>query len=158
MAGDLGGHLAAILGRGPQDQDLGVGAVQQPHQVVAAEAAGRVGAGRDDHAVEVLVLEDPSQRVAIGATAHDAPVDRHVLVDRALPEADLLSEAFRAGAGGKVEISVPQRGDRRRLIAQATRNAVEALDRRLAESGTKAKILRELAEFDGACRVAAMQE
>ena len=32
-------------------------------------------------------------------------------------------------------------------MAQAQRNAVEALERRLAESGTKAKILRELAEF-----------
>ncbi|HEX7751422.1 MAG TPA: excinuclease ABC subunit UvrC [Novosphingobium sp.] len=77
----------------------------------------------------------------------EVPPARCILVDRALPEADLLAEAFRAGAGGKVEISVPQRGDRRRLIQQATRNAVEALDRRLAESGTKARTLRELAEF-----------
>ena len=77
----------------------------------------------------------------------EVPPARCILVDRALPEADLLAEAFRAGAGGKVELSVPQRGDRRRLIQQATRNAVEALDRRLAESGTKAKTLRELTEF-----------
>ena len=77
----------------------------------------------------------------------EVPPARCILVDRDLPEADLLAEAFRAGAGGKVEISVPQRGDRRRLMAQAQRNAVEALDRRLAESGTKAKINRELAEF-----------
>jgi excinuclease ABC subunit C len=77
----------------------------------------------------------------------EVPPARCILVDRALPEAELLSEAFREGAGGKVEITVPQRGDRRRLIAQATRNAVEALDRRMAESGSKAKILREVAEF-----------
>jgi excinuclease ABC subunit C len=42
---------------------------------------------------------------------------------------------------------VPQRGDRRRLIQQASRNAVEALERRAAESGTKARLGRELAEF-----------
>ncbi len=77
----------------------------------------------------------------------EVPPARCILVDRALPEADLLGEAFRESAGGRVEISVPQRGDRRRLIAQATRNAVEALDRRMAESGSKAKILREVAEF-----------
>ena len=77
----------------------------------------------------------------------EVPPARCILVDRALPESELLSEAFRPSAGGKVEISVPQRGDRRRLIQQATRNAVEALDRRLAETGTKAKTLRELAEF-----------
>jgi len=77
----------------------------------------------------------------------EVPPPRCILVDRALPEADLLAEALREGAGGKVEISVPQRGDRRRLIEQAVRNAVEALDRRLAESGTKARTLREVAEF-----------
>jgi excinuclease ABC subunit C len=77
----------------------------------------------------------------------EVPPPRCILVDRELPEADLLAEAFRAGAGGKVEVSVPQRGDRRRLIQQAQRNAVEALERRQAESGTKAKVHRELAEF-----------
>jgi excinuclease ABC subunit C len=77
----------------------------------------------------------------------EVPPPRCVLLDRELPEGALLAEALRAGAGGKVEISVPQRGDRRRLMDQARRNASEALDRRLAESGTKAKILRELAEF-----------
>ncbi|MFC3173381.1 excinuclease ABC subunit UvrC [Novosphingobium bradum] len=77
----------------------------------------------------------------------EVPPPRCVLVDRALPEGELLAEALREGAGGKVEISVPQRGDRRRLIEQAVRNAAEALDRRLAESGTKARTLREVAEF-----------
>ncbi len=77
----------------------------------------------------------------------EVPPSRLILVDRALPEADLLSEAFRESAGGRVEISVPQRGDRRKLIQQAQRNAVEALDRRLAESGTKARTMREMTEF-----------
>ncbi|HET9628106.1 MAG TPA: excinuclease ABC subunit UvrC [Novosphingobium sp.] len=77
----------------------------------------------------------------------EVPPPRCILVDRALPEAELLAEALREAAGGKVEVSVPQRGDRRRLIEQAVRNAVEALDRRLAESGTKARTLREVAEF-----------
>lgn len=77
----------------------------------------------------------------------EVPPPRLILLDRALPEADLLAEALYEGAGGKVEISVPQRGDRRRLMEQATRNAVEALERRLAESGTKARTMRDLAEF-----------
>jgi excinuclease ABC subunit C len=77
----------------------------------------------------------------------EVPPPRCILVDRELPEGELLAEALRESAGGKVEISVPQRGDRRRLIEQACRNAVEALDRRLAESGTKARTLREVAEF-----------
>ena len=77
----------------------------------------------------------------------EVPPPRLILVDRVLPEAELLAEAFAGPAGGKVELSVPQRGDRRRLMEQASRNAVEALDRRLAESGTKAKLNRDLAEF-----------
>ena len=77
----------------------------------------------------------------------EVPPPRLILVDRALPEADLLAEALQEAAGGKVEVSVPQRGDRRRLMEQASRNAVEALERRLAETGTKAKINREMAEF-----------
>ncbi|MBC2662962.1 excinuclease ABC subunit UvrC [Novosphingobium flavum] len=77
----------------------------------------------------------------------EVPPPRTLLLDRELPEAELLAEALRPSAGGKVEIAVPQRGDRRRLVEQASRNAAEALDRRLAESGTKAKILREVAEF-----------
>ncbi|MDP3673720.1 MAG: excinuclease ABC subunit UvrC [Novosphingobium sp.] len=77
----------------------------------------------------------------------EVPPPRCILVDRALPEAELLGEALGGAAGGKVEISVPQRGDRRRLMEQARRNAVEALERRQAESGTKARINRELAEF-----------
>lgn len=77
----------------------------------------------------------------------EVPPARTILIDRELPEADLLAEALRESAGGKVEISVPQRGNRRKLVAQATRNAAEALDRRLAERGTQTRNLRDLAEF-----------
>ncbi|MEP3757877.1 MAG: helix-hairpin-helix domain-containing protein, partial [Alteripontixanthobacter sp.] len=69
------------------------------------------------------------------------------LVDRELAEQELLTEALGALAERKVEISVPQRGERRKLMQQASRNAAEALDRRLAETGTRAKTLREVAEF-----------
>jgi len=77
----------------------------------------------------------------------EVPPPPTVLVDRELPERELVEAALSELAERKVSISVPQRGDRRKLLQQASRNAVEALDRRLAESGTKAKINRELAEF-----------
>ena len=77
----------------------------------------------------------------------EVPPAKLILVDRALPEAALLEEAFGETLGAKVEISIPQRGNRRRLIEQASRNATEALDRRLAERGSQAKVLLELAEF-----------
>ena len=77
----------------------------------------------------------------------EVPPARTVFVDRELPEAALLMEAMSQQAGRKVELSVPQRGTRRRLLDQAKRNAEEALERRLAESTTQAKLLREVAEL-----------
>ncbi|MXO64174.1 excinuclease ABC subunit UvrC [Altericroceibacterium endophyticum] len=77
----------------------------------------------------------------------EVPPPRTILVDRELSDRALLEDAFCQIAEHKVEISVPQRGDRLKLINQASRNAVEALDRRMAESGTQAKIMRELTEF-----------
>ena len=77
----------------------------------------------------------------------EVPPPPTILVDRELAERELIEAALSEVAGRKVRLSVPERGDRRRLMAQAERNAVEALDRRLAETGTKAKLNRELAEF-----------
>jgi excinuclease ABC subunit C len=77
----------------------------------------------------------------------EVPPPRTIFVDRDLDEAALLGEALGERAGYKVALSVPQRGTRRRLIDQARRNAEEALDRRLAESTTQARLLREVADL-----------
>ncbi|WP_375390696.1 excinuclease ABC subunit UvrC [uncultured Sphingomonas sp.] len=77
----------------------------------------------------------------------EVPPARTVFIDRALPDQALLAEALATQAGRKVALGTPQRGTRRRLLDQAKRNAVEALERRLAESTTQAKLLREVAEL-----------
>jgi excinuclease ABC subunit C len=77
----------------------------------------------------------------------EVPPPPTILVDRLPPERELIEAALSEVAGRKVRVSIPERGDRRKLMAQAQRNAVEALERRLAETGTKARINRELAEF-----------
>ncbi|MBX3595672.1 excinuclease ABC subunit UvrC [Sphingomonas sp.] len=79
----------------------------------------------------------------------EVPPPRTVLIDRDLPECDVVAQALGERAGFKVEISRPQRGARRKLMEQAERNAVEALDRRMAESTTQARILREIADLFG---------
>jgi excinuclease ABC subunit C len=76
----------------------------------------------------------------------EMPPPRMVLLDRRLAEADLLAEAFSEKAGRKVTLKVPQRGDQVRMVRQASRNAEEELERRLAETGTQARNLRALAE------------
>ncbi|HEV7340240.1 MAG TPA: excinuclease ABC subunit UvrC [Sphingopyxis sp.] len=75
------------------------------------------------------------------------PPPKTILVDREPAEIELLAEALGEVAERKIEISVPQRGNRRRLLEQAVRNAGEELDRRLAESSSQAKLGRELAEL-----------
>jgi len=75
------------------------------------------------------------------------PPPKLVLLDRELPDAELLAEALSTKADYRVSVSKPQRGDRRKLLTQASRNAEEALDRRLAETSTQARIMREMVEL-----------
>ena len=77
----------------------------------------------------------------------EVPPPPQILVDRPLPEAELLAEAFGERAERKVVLRVPRRGDHVKMIRQAERNAEEALDRRLAETSTQNQNLRALAEL-----------
>ena len=76
----------------------------------------------------------------------EVPPPRQVLLDREVPEADLLCEALSERSDRKVTIRVPKRGDHVRMIRQASRNAEEELDRHLAETSTQAKTMRALTE------------
>ena len=79
----------------------------------------------------------------------DKPCPRLILVSHGLPEAELLAEALSARAGRKVELSAPQRGEKRGLTEHAMTNAREALGRRMAESASQNKLLKGIAEaFD----------
>ncbi len=93
------------------------------------------------------VAEDEVLTSFLAQFYEDVPPPRLILLDRDLPEGELLAEALAERAGGRVVITAPQRGDRVKLIKQASRNAVEALDRRLAETTTQGKLLREVAEL-----------
>ncbi|GGI74724.1 UvrABC system protein C [Polymorphobacter multimanifer] len=77
----------------------------------------------------------------------EIPPAREILLDRALPEAELLAEALCESAGHRVSLKVPQRGPNRKLVEQASRNAREALQRRAAEATTQGRLLAELAEL-----------
>ena len=71
---------------------------------------------------------------------------RQLILSDAVENADLMAEALSEKAGRKVEILVPQRGEKAELISGALRNAREALARRMSESATQAKLLRGVAE------------
>lgn len=69
-----------------------------------------------------------------------------LLLSEPIPEAELMADALSLSAGRKVSLRVPQRGEKRRLLELALRNAKEALARRIAELGTQAELLAELAD------------
>ncbi|WP_370236336.1 MULTISPECIES: excinuclease ABC subunit UvrC [Henriciella] len=77
------------------------------------------------------------------------PAPRLILTNEAPDQRDLIGEALELKAGRKVEIRTPQRGEKRELVAQATRNAAEALSRKLAETASQQRLLKDLAKaFD----------
>jgi excinuclease ABC subunit C len=82
----------------------------------------------------------------LGQFYAERPAPRLILLSATPASQDLLSEALSLRAGRKVVLVVPQRGERRQLIAQAASNASQALARRLAESSAQAKLLQRLAE------------
>jgi excinuclease ABC subunit C len=72
-----------------------------------------------------------------------------ILLSREPSEVALLEEALSTRAGGKVDLAVPQRGDKRKLVEHALLNAREALGRRLSESATQQKLLEGVAQALG---------
>jgi excinuclease ABC subunit C len=76
----------------------------------------------------------------------DKPPPRLILISHQIADRALLAEALSTKSGHKIEISVPQRGEKKDLIAHALANAREALGRKLAETSSQQKLLRALAE------------
>jgi len=70
-----------------------------------------------------------------------------ILVSTTPPQAALLAEALTLRAGRKVTIHNPQRGEKRGVVEAALMNAREALSRRMAESASQLKSLRQLASI-----------
>ncbi|HLL27205.1 MAG TPA: excinuclease ABC subunit UvrC [Xanthobacteraceae bacterium] len=71
---------------------------------------------------------------------------RSVLLSHDIEDRELLAEALSTRADHKVEVTVPQRGEKRELVEHALLNARAALGRRLAESSSQNRLLKALAE------------
>ena len=71
---------------------------------------------------------------------------RLILLSHDVEDRDLLEDALTAKLGRRVQIAVPQRGEKADLVAGATRNARESLARKMSETATQAKLLTGLAE------------
>jgi excinuclease ABC subunit C len=79
----------------------------------------------------------------------DKEPPRLILLSHQVENPDLVAELLSERAGRKVELAVPQRGEKAELVENATRNARESLARKMAEGATQNKLLSGLAEaFD----------
>src|SRR5437870_10785898 len=74
----------------------------------------------------------------------DKPPPKLVLLSHQIEECELLANALSIKAGFKVEVSTPQRGEKKELVAHALTNAREALGRKLADTATQGRLLQGL--------------
>ena len=79
----------------------------------------------------------------------DKPPPRLVLVSHEFEERELLASALSTKGVRKVEVSVPQRGERKELVMHALANAREALARKLADTSSQQRLLKTLTETFG---------
>lgn len=77
------------------------------------------------------------------------PPPKCLLTSEPPSDGDLIAQALSLKAQKRVDIRHPQRGEKRALVEQAIRNAREALSRKLAESASQARLLKDVAKtFD----------
>ncbi len=74
----------------------------------------------------------------------DKPPPKLILLSHGIEEAELMASALSIKAGFKVEVSTPQRGEKKELITHALTNAREALGRKLADTATQSRLLSGL--------------
>lgn len=97
----------------------------------------RVGADVD--AAEVL-------EAFIGQFYDTREPPRQLILSNEIENPDLMADALTGKIGRKVELLVPQRGEKAELVDGALRNARESLARKMAETATQTKLLKGLEE------------
>ena len=71
---------------------------------------------------------------------------RMLLLSHGVEEEELMVDALSERAGRRVQMLVPQRGEKHELVQGAVRNARESLGRRMSESATQTRLLKGIAE------------
>jgi excinuclease ABC subunit C len=79
----------------------------------------------------------------------DKPCPRCIFVSHEVTDRALIAEALSVKSGRRVEVLVPQRGEKKDLVEHALANAREALGRKLAETSSQQRLLGALAQTFG---------
>jgi len=102
--------------------------------------------GNRDYYPRVSGDEDASEvmQAFVGQFYSDREPPRMLLLSHGLDDEDLVIQALSETAGRKVDVTVPQRGEKAELVQGAARNARESLGRKMSETATQARLLRGL--------------
>jgi excinuclease ABC subunit C len=86
---------------------------------------------------------DPAEVLSgfLGQFYDGKPIPPLLLLSREPAETELLALALSTASGHRVQLAVPQRGDKHKLVEHALVNAREALGRRLAETSSQRRLL-----------------
>ncbi len=77
----------------------------------------------------------------VGQFYANFPPPKEILLNMNIPNHQLVSDALALRADRKVELAIPQRGDRKKIVEHAVTNAREALLRRQAENSAQRALL-----------------
>jgi excinuclease ABC subunit C len=79
----------------------------------------------------------------------ERPAPRLILLSHEVEDREVLEKALCERMGHRIEITVPQRGERKDLVDHAAQNGRETLGRKLSESASQEKLLAALASVFG---------
>jgi len=74
------------------------------------------------------------------------PIPKNIYVNQTLPNKDLLETGLSERSGRRIKISKPVRGEKKVLVSRAMKNAQEALARKMAETASQQRLLKDLQE------------
>ncbi len=107
--------------------------------------------GNHDYYPRISGEEDASEvmEAFVGQFYSNREPPRAVILSHGLDNEDLMAAALAEKAERRVEVIIPQRGEKAELVQGALRNARESLARKMSETATQAKLLKGLTEaFD----------
>jgi len=112
--------------------------------------AGQNWGNRDFYPRVGVGIEAPEVMEAFLGQFYDTKEPpKQVILSHPIENADLMEQALSEKLGRKVELLVPQRGEKAELVSGAARNARESLARKMSESAAQSKLLKGLAEAFG---------
>ncbi len=103
--------------------------------------------GNHDYYPRISGDEDASEvmEAFVGQFYADREPPKGLVLSHGLDNLDLMVEALSGKLGRKVEILVPQRGEKAELVQGALRNARESLARKMSETATQGRLLNGVA-------------